>query len=175
MGGKLRGESREGLGSTFTLEMPLALASPPPSQPTLPTHAKMTAPGSDQVLLVEDNPVNQSVIEAMLRSLGLAVCTAEDGLEAVDLVSRQRFAAVLMDCRLPHLDGYEATRRIRQLPNGTGLPIIALTANAMQGDRERCMAAGMDDYLSKPLRRTELQQVLERWLPGQTTATGDKC
>ncbi len=73
MGGKLRGESREGLGSTFTLEMPLALASPPPSQPTLQTHAKTTAPGSDQVLLVEDNPVNQSVIEAMLRSLGLAV------------------------------------------------------------------------------------------------------
>ncbi len=80
-----------------------------------------------------------------------------------------------MDCRLPHLDGYEATRRIRQLPNGAGLPIIALTANALQGDRERCMAAGMDDYLSKPLRRTELQQVLQRWLPGQTTATGDKC
>lgn len=105
---------------------------------------------NDQVLLVEDNPVNQSVIEAMLRSLGLAVCTAEDGLEAVERVSQQRFAAVLMDCRLPHLDGYEATRRIRQLPNGARLPIIALTANALQGDRERCMAAGMDDYLSKP-------------------------
>ena len=132
-------------------------------------------PDNDQVLLVEDNPVNQSVIEAMLRSLGLAVCTAEDGLEAVDLVGQQRFAAVLMHCRLPHLDGYEATRRIRQLPNGAGLPIIALTANALQGDRERCMAAGMDDYLSKPLRRTELQRVLQRWLPGRTTATGDKC
>jgi len=175
MGGKLRGESREGLGSTFTLEMPLAVASPPPGKRPLPMAASTPVAGNDEVLLVEDNPVNQSVIEAMLRSLGLAVCTAEDGLEAVDLVSRQRFAAVLMDCRLPHLDGYEATRRIRQLPNGTGLPIIALTANAMQGDRERCMAAGMDDYLSKPLRRTELQQVLERWLPGQTTATGDKC
>ncbi|EKT4452614.1 ATP-binding protein [Pseudomonas putida] len=175
MGGKLRGESREGLGSTFTLEMPLALASPAPVALTPPAAAPTTVSDNDQVLLVEDNPVNQSVIEAMLRSLGLAVCTAEDGLEAVDLVGRQRFAAVLMDCRLPHLDGYEATRRIRQLPNGAGLPIIALTANALQGDRERCMAAGMDDYLSKPLRRTELQRVLQRWLPGQTTATGDKC
>ncbi|EKT4558929.1 response regulator [Pseudomonas putida] len=175
MGGKLRGESREGLGSTFTLEMPLALASPAPVALTPPAAAPTTVSDNDQVLLVEDNPVNQSVIEAMLRSLGLAVCTAEDGLEAIDLVGRQRFAAVLMDCRLPHLDGYEATRRIRQLPNGAGLPIIALTANALQGDRERCMAAGMDDYLSKPLRRTELQRVLQRWLPGQTTATGDKC
>ena len=175
MGGKLRGESREGLGSTFTLEMPLALASPPPAPRLLPEDAQPSMPDNDQVLLVEDNPVNQSVIEAMLRSLGLAVCTADDGLEAVELVSRQRFAAVLMDCRLPHLDGYEATRRIRQLPNGARLPIIALTANALQGDRERCTAAGMDDYLSKPLRRTELQRVLQRWLPGQTTATGDKC
>ncbi|GLO52676.1 histidine kinase [Pseudomonas putida] len=175
MGGKLRGESREGLGSTFTLEMPLALASPAPVSLTQPSAAPPAVADNDQVLLVEDNPVNQSVIEAMLRSLGLAVCTAEDGLEAVERVSRQRFAAVLMDCRLPHLDGYEATRRIRQLPNGARLPIIALTANALQGDRERCMAAGMDDYLSKPLRRTELQRVLQRWLPGQTTATGDKC
>ncbi len=171
MGGKLRGESREGLGSTFTLEMPLALASPAPVSLTLPSAAPPAVADNDQVLLVEDNPVNQSVIEAMLRSLGLA----EDGLEAVERVSRQRFAAVLMDCRLPLLDGYEATRRIRQLPNGARLPIIALTANALQGDRERCMAAGMDDYLSKPLRRTELQRVLQRWLPGQTTATGDKC
>ncbi|WP_060514475.1 ATP-binding protein [Pseudomonas sp. NBRC 111132] len=175
MGGKLRGESREGLGSTFTLEMPLALATPAPAPLKPLTTAPTIVPDNDQVLLVEDNPVNQSVIEAMLRSLGLAVCTAEDGLEAVDLVGQQRFAAVLMDCRLPHLDGYEATRRIRQLPNGAGLPIIALTANALQGDRERCMAAGMDDYLSKPLRRTELQRVLQRWLPGRTTATGDKC
>ncbi len=175
MGGKLRGESREGLGSTFTLEMPLALANPAPVPLAPPIAAPTPVTDNDQVLLVEDNPVNQSVIEAMLRSLGMAVCTAEDGLEAVDLVGRQRFAAVLMDCRLPHLDGYEATRRIRQLPNGAGLPIIALTANALQGDRERCMAAGMDDYLSKPLRRTELQRVLQRWLPGRTTATGDKC
>ena len=175
MGGKLRGESREGLGSTFTLEMPLALAAP--AQAQLPGAVREQRPltGSERVLLVEDNPVNQNVIEAMLRSLGLEVSVAADGIQAVEQVSQQPFAAILMDCRLPHLDGYEATQRIRLLPNGIHVPIIALTANALQGDRERCMAAGMDDYLSKPLRRTELQRALQRWLPGQTTATGDKC
>ena len=111
----------------------------------------------------------------MLRSLGLEVSVAHDGAQAVEQVSQQHFAAILMDCRLPQVDGYEATRRIRRLPNGGQLPIIALTANALQGDRERCMAAGMDDYLSKPFRRTDLQRVLQRWLPGRTAATGDKC
>lgn len=175
MGGKLRGESHEGLGSTFTLEMPLALASPAPA--TLPGALAAHTPlaKGERILLVEDNPVNQSVIEAMLRSLGLEVSVAHDGIQAVEKVSQQHFAAILMDCRLPQVDGYEATRRIRLLPNGGQLPIIALTANALQGDRERCMAAGMDDYLSKPLRRTDLQQVLQRWLPGRTAATGDKC
>ncbi|AXQ47530.1 ATP-binding protein [Pseudomonas vlassakiae] len=173
MGGKLRGESREGLGSTFTLEMPLPLASTVPA--TLPGNSAASAPlqVGKRILLVEDNPVNQSVIEAMLRSLGMEVSVAHDGLQAVELVSQQPFAAVLMDCRLPQLDGYEATRRIRLLPACAQLPVIALTANALQGDRERCMAAGMNDYLSKPFRRTELQRVLQRWLPGQTAATGD--
>ncbi|MFK0312472.1 ATP-binding protein [Pseudomonas sp. NPDC090233] len=175
MGGKLRGESREGLGSTFTLEMPLALAnSVPTALPGAAPAQGMLAEG-ERILLVEDNPVNQSVIEAMLRSLGLEVSVAHDGIQAVDQVRQQHFAAILMDCRLPHVDGYEATRRIRLLPSGGELPIIALTANALQGDRERCIAAGMNDYLSKPFRRTELQRVLQRWLPGRTAATGDKC
>ncbi|MEQ6926941.1 response regulator [Pseudomonas mosselii] len=174
MGGQLRGESREGLGSTFTLEMPLALASTPATLPVAPQDSA-TGEGGGRVLLVEDNPVNQSVIEAMLRSLGFEVSLAVDGAQAVDLVGQQRFAAVLMDCRLPHVDGYEATRRIRQLPGSAGLPIIALTASALQGDRERCLAAGMNDYLSKPFKRTDLQRILQRWLPGRTAATGDKC
>ncbi|NIE76932.1 response regulator [Pantoea sp. Ap-967] len=175
MGGKLRGESREGLGSTFTLEMPLPLASNAPDELPGTPPASVAVDAGTRILLVEDNPVNQSVIEAMLRSLGLEVSVAHDGLQAVEHAGSQRFAAVLMDCRLPQIDGYEATRRIRQLPGGGQLPIIALTANALQGDRERCMAAGMNDYLSKPFRRTELQRVLQRWLPGQTAATGDKC
>ncbi|MBV4508345.1 response regulator [Pseudomonas sp. BW13M1] len=175
MGGQLRGESREGLGSTFTLEMPLALASAPAALPGAAPQAGTMGEGGGRVLLVEDNPVNQSVIEAMLRSLGFEVSLAMDGAQAVDLVGQQRFAAVLMDCRLPNVDGYEATRRIRQLPRTEGLPIIALTASALQGDRERCLAAGMNDYLSKPFKRTDLQRILQRWLPGRTAATGDKC
>ncbi|PMZ91542.1 MULTISPECIES: response regulator [unclassified Pseudomonas] len=175
MGGQLRGESREGLGSTFTLEMPLALASTPSALPGVATQDQATAEGGGRILLVEDNPVNQSVIEAMLRSLGFEVSLAMDGAQAIDLVDQQRFAAVLMDCRLPQVDGYEATRRIRLLPHGEGLPIIALTASALQGDRERCLAAGMNDYLSKPFKRTDLQRILRRWLPGQAVATGDKC
>ncbi|PYB73590.1 MULTISPECIES: response regulator [Pseudomonas] len=175
MGGQLRGESREGLGSTFTLEMPLALAGAANALTGAAPAQSPAAEGGGRILLVEDNPVNQSVIEAMLRSLGFEVSLAMDGAQAIDLVDQQRFAAVLMDCRLPQVDGYEATRRIRLLPHGEGLPIIALTASALQGDRERCLAAGMNDYLSKPFKRTDLQRILRRWLPGQAVATGDKC
>ncbi|ORL66856.1 ATP-binding protein [Pseudomonas putida] len=172
MGGQLRGESREGLGSTFTLEIPLPLASPSAALPSTNTERHTPLQGG-RILLVEDNPVNQSVIDAMLRSLGFDVSIASDGAQAVDQVAQQSFAAVLMDCRLPVVDGYEATRRIRLLPDTAQLPIIALTANALQGDRERCLAAGMNDYLSKPFKRTELQQVLQHWLSGRTATTGD--
>ncbi|WP_194790973.1 response regulator [Pseudomonas sp. UFMG81] len=175
MGGQLRGESREGLGSTFTLEMPLALANAPAGFDSGCALPALAGSAGERILLVEDNPVNQSVIEAMLRSLGFEVGLAMDGAQAVDLVEQQPFAAVLMDCRLPQMDGYEATRRIRQLPRGAGLPIIALTASALEGDRERCLAAGMNDYLSKPFKRTDLQRILRRWLPGRTAAAGDKC
>ncbi|MBC3410876.1 response regulator [Pseudomonas sp. SWRI51] len=175
MGGQLKGTSRVGIGSTFTLEMPLALSSSP--APRLSGAASPMTAGKHggRILLVEDNLVNQSVMEAMLRSLGFDVGLATDGAEAVELISQQPFDAVLMDCRLPLVDGYEATRRIRQLPQGEGLPIIALTANVLEGDRERCLAAGMNDYLSKPFKRTDLQLTLRRWLPGQEAATGDKC
>lgn len=173
MGGTLRGESRQGQGSTFTLEMPLTLSVQPvaclPSQNSEQEEAGL----GRKILLVEDNPVNQTVIEAMLRSLGYEVQIAVDGAQAVSQVARQRFAATLMDCRLPIIDGYEATRRIRQLPQAAAMPIIALTANALQGDRERCLSAGMNDYLAKPFKRTDLQQILQRWLPDQSAATGD--
>lgn len=171
MGGKLRGESREGMGSTFTLEVPLMLSSKPAARLLGHEHDALLGGDGQRVLLVEDNPVNQSVIEAMLRSLGFEVSVALDGTQAVEMAGLQSFAAILMDCRLPQMDGYEATRRIRQ--HGAQLPIIALTANALQGDRERCLAAGMNDYLSKPFKRTDLQRILQRWLPGRTAATGD--
>ena len=119
---------------------------------------------------MEDNAVNQTVIEAMLRSLGYQVELVGDGAQAVSAVRERRFAAVLMDCRLPVMDGYEATRRIRDLGAQGRLPIIALTANALQGDREACLQAGMNDYLAKPFKRMELQDVLDRWLSADSAA-----
>ena len=164
MGGTLRAQSEEGRGSIFTLEIPLALYQQalPARAPRVPTH-KGDGEGRN-VLLVEDNPVNQTVIEAMLRSLGFTVSVAADGAQAVRSAESLIFEAILMDCRLPVIDGYEATRQIRELPGCTDLPIIALTANALQGDREACLSAGMNDYLAKPFKRTDLQQILQRWV-----------
>ncbi|MFK3794218.1 ATP-binding protein [Pseudomonas piscis] len=164
MGGTLRAQSEEGRGSVFTLEIPLALF-----QQTLPVAAPRASTAADQgagrnVLLVEDNPVNQTVIQAMLRSLGFSVSIVTDGAQAVRSAESLIFEAILMDCRLPLVDGYEATRQIRQLPGCADLPIIALTANALQGDREACLAAGMNDYLAKPFKRADLQQILQRWV-----------
>ncbi|VVO68958.1 response regulator [Pseudomonas fluorescens] len=165
MGGTLRAQSEEGLGSVFTLEIPLALykqALPPLAAPRV-----LNGSGDGEgrhVLLVEDNPVNQTVIEAMLRSLGFTVSVATDGVQAVRSVEGSEFEVILMDCRLPIIDGYEATRQIRRLPGRSDVPIIALTANALQGDRETCLSAGMNDYLAKPFKRNDLQQILQRWV-----------
>ena len=165
MGGTLRAQSEEGLGSVFTLEIPLALYKQALPQLAAPRAANGNGHGEGRnVLLVEDNPVNQTVIEAMLRSLGFKVSVAADGAQAVRSAESLIFEAILMDCRLPIIDGYEATRQIRQLPGCTDLPIIALTANALQGDREACLSAGMNDYLAKPFKRTDLQQILQRWV-----------
>jgi signal transduction histidine kinase/CheY-like chemotaxis protein len=164
MGGTLRAQSEEGVGSVFTLEIPLALYKQP-----LPVLTPRGHTGNDHgegrdVLLVEDNAVNRTVVEAMLRSLGFTVSVVTDGAQAVRSAESRTFDAILMDCRLPVIDGYEATRQIRQLPGCADVPIIALTANALQGDREACLSAGMNDYLAKPFKRTDLQQILQRWV-----------
>ncbi|MCB1930286.1 MAG: response regulator, partial [Rhodocyclaceae bacterium] len=122
------------------------------------------------VLLVEDNPVNQDVARAMLVRLGCRVQIAPGGREGVAAATSAPFDAVLMDCQMPGLDGFEATRLIREWETGQSgwregrgrLPIVALTANAMQGDRERCLAAGMDDYLAKPFDMKDLDAILRR-------------
>ena len=168
MGGSLRVESVEQQGSLFTLEIPLAF-SQQKVQPIIEQPLSSSANGH-LVLLVEDNPVNQTVIEAMLRSLGYQVCLVGDGAQAVQKVNECQYSAILMDCRLPIMDGYEATRRIRLLPNQPHTPIIALTANALQGDREACLAAGMDDYLAKPFKRVDLQRILQRWLANSASS-----
>ena len=116
------------------------------------------------VLLVEDNPVNGEMTQGMLEHLGCRSDLAKNGLEAVEAVSRNRYSLVLMDCQMPVMDGYTATRVIRESQT-TRIPIIALTANAMAGDSVQCINAGMDDYLSKPFTLQGLRMVLERWLP----------
>jgi len=117
------------------------------------------------VLVVEDNPINQTVAVKMLERAGLRAEVAHDGRQAVDMTARRSYSAVLMDCQMPKLDGYGATAEIR-LREGSErhTPIIAMTANAMKGDRERCLEAGMDDYLSKPVTPPRLRLVLEGWV-----------
>jgi signal transduction histidine kinase/DNA-binding response OmpR family regulator len=143
--------------------VPSALGTlPPDSQPTpvaLPTFEA-------RVLVVEDQPVNRELTVAMLHKLGCRTEIAENGRFGVQAVREQRFDLVLMDCQMPEMDGFEATAAIRlaESDGAPRLPIIALTANAVAGDRERCLAAGMDDYLSKPYTRAQLQDVLGRWL-----------
>ncbi|MBZ5738367.1 response regulator [Nocardioides mangrovi] len=120
-----------------------------------------------RVLVVEDNPVNQLVATGMLESLGVSVDLASDGLEAVDrLAGDHGYDLVLMDCRMPNLDGFDATRRIRSAEaTGRRVPIIAMTASALEGERERCIEAGMDDYLTKPVDAGELEHAIRTWAP----------
>ncbi len=118
-----------------------------------------------RILLVEDNPVNQLVAKGMLSKLGCKVVVASHGAEALDQLELKQFDMVLMDCNMPVMDGYEASRQIRQSGRWPDLPIVALTANAMPEERERCRAAGMSDYLAKPFRREELAALLEQWVP----------
>jgi signal transduction histidine kinase/CheY-like chemotaxis protein/HPt (histidine-containing phosphotransfer) domain-containing protein len=137
-----------------------------PLRPPAPAAAPVT--GGARILLAEDNAVNQEVLLAMLGSLGHRAQVAGDGRQALDLHARGDWDLVLMDCHMPVMDGYAATAAIRRREADGGawrVPIVALTANAMAGDREQCLAAGMDDYLSKPLRSEQLQAALARWLP----------
>ncbi|MBG6124079.1 signal transduction histidine kinase [Pseudomonas sp. BG2dil] len=121
--------------------------------------------GRARILLVEDNPVNQLVAKGMLAKLGCLVQVATQGVEALEWLEQEDFDLVLMDCNMPVMDGYEASRRIRQSGRWPELPIVALTANAMPEERERCRAAGMNDYLAKPFRREELLALIDHWVP----------
>ena len=163
MGGDIKVQSTAGAGSEFSFELPLPLAAKPA------TAAPFAAPTGQphlrgRALVVDDDPVNLRVIDMMLKRLGLETVLVNNGHEAVDLATRETWDLVFMDLRMPGIDGLESTRRIRLRLDGRPLRIVALTANAMPEDREVCLAAGMDDFITKPVKFNELSAQLERWL-----------
>ncbi|OYT72458.1 MAG: hypothetical protein CFK48_02775 [Armatimonadetes bacterium CP1_7O] len=163
MGGRIGVESEVGVGSLFFVDLPLPAAQPPqrhndPAQP----HSLPEAFPNKRILLVEDNEVNRKVAVRLLGKLQLEVEIAVNGLEAVQKATENAYDLILMDCQMPEMDGYEATRTLRE--RGIHTPIIALTANALEGDREKCLACGMNDYLSKPIQADKLRETLAQWL-----------
>ena len=172
-GGEIHVESELGQGSTFVVTFPCEVASGElpkqiPEHPEAPT-APVGGSNPGRLLVVEDNPVNQKVVTAVLRKRGYAIELANDGQEAIaKLESGGDFDLVLMDVQMPGLDGLEATRLIRQDPRWTHLPIIAMTAHAMTGDKERCLEAGMNDYISKPVHPTHLLTTVQEYLANRS-------
>jgi two-component system sensor histidine kinase/response regulator len=180
---RLRDALVSSLGRHRAAGDPLADVRPEPapgSKEDTPPHGaddSAQLPLRGRVLLAEDNPVNQKVALSMLRRMGLDVSVAKNGLEAVDAVRRTTVDLILMDCEMPELDGFEATRQIRRAQAGVRTPIIALTANAFEENRERCLAAGMDDFLSKPFDKAQLRTLLAQWLrqdEGTQATTADQ-
>jgi signal transduction histidine kinase/ActR/RegA family two-component response regulator len=169
MGGVLEVRSTEGQGSTLSLEIPCFPCELPASQPEV-VGTVAVLPGSPvrRVLVVEDNAVNRHVVLALLAKCGCTCAVAEDGAQAVDAVLREPFDLVLMDCHMPNVDGFEATRRIRRSDGPVArLPIVALTASALNEDLARCREAGMDEVLTKPLTLAALRALLDRVLPAR--------
>ncbi|HMS02927.1 MAG TPA: response regulator, partial [Gemmatimonadaceae bacterium] len=170
MGGSCGAESVEGVGSTFWFALPLELPAVPVAVPAArDVPAPTTAARQPlRVLVAEDDAINRAVCRGFLRTLGHECTLVENGVQAVAaLHAAHTFDLVIMDWQMPELDGLEATRRVRQAEVGSDrrVPILALTANALVGDRERCLDAGMDDFLSKPFQLQDLDDLLERWRP----------
>jgi len=169
MGGQIVAESTAGRGSVFTFSLPFELdVDQGASTPAFPIKA---APPklSGRILVVEDDPVNQRVINLMLQRLGLQCTIVADGHAGLAALERGGWDFVFMDCQLPGIDGFETTRRARQMLAGRPLPIVALTANVRPEDRDECLASGMDDFIAKPVRVDNLRTCLTRWLPQPAT------
>jgi two-component system, sensor histidine kinase and response regulator len=176
MGGSIEVTSDLGKGSTFSFDLKFAkqkmIVPPAPVATPLPQYVNgvpatefSAPPSGGRILLAEDNKINQIVGVKQLKKLGYDVAVANDGLEAVAAWQREKYDVILLDCQMPEMDGYEAARKIRGLEAEQNLPptpIIAMTAHVMQGTRELCLAAGMDDYISKPVDKAELKNALEK-------------
>ena len=167
MDGSIWVESELGKGSTFHFNVILGTQFESPN--TLPQHKNVitTTPQKlkgARILLVEDNLLNQKVASKIMESIGLTIFIANNGKEAITMINKAHFDAVLMDIQMPQVDGYVATQIIRKNPQNSELPIIAMTANAMSGDQEKCLAAGMNDYIAKPVNQERLFAILEKWI-----------
>jgi len=144
------------------------------AQPEAESQTTLVEPDGPLLLIAEDNELHRAMATALLAKHGLRTAVARNGREAVEMALANTYSAILMDAAMPVLDGYEATRRIRAAENGHRIPIIATTAHSMPGDRERCLAAGMDDYLSKPIQAEQLETVIKRWLPDRRPGIGPR-
>jgi len=167
MGGQIGVASRPGRGSTFSFVVVLRPAVGRPGESRQDAAGAPLETGRYRLLLAEDNPINQLVALGQLEVLGYQADAAGNGHEVLRALDRLHYDLVLMDCQMPELDGYETSRLIREAESLAGkspVPIIAVTAHAMKGDREKCLAAGMNDYLSKPFRQDDLGLMLARWL-----------
>jgi signal transduction histidine kinase/ActR/RegA family two-component response regulator len=176
MGGAIGFESRAGHGSVFFFEVPLESA-PENARSSSGAPPRMVAPrppSAVRILVAEDEPINRRIAVKILKDLGFVPEVAEDGARAVALHRAAPYDAILMDCQMPELDGYQATALIRADEMGTNVrvPIIAMTAHAMTGQRETCVAAGLDDYLTKPARREQVLEVLSALLATRRVAVG---
>ena len=162
MGGSISVESMLGKGSVFTFNIPMQITTEDRLEQTSDIIQNLVFKG--KVLLVEDNQVNQKVAGAMLTNMGLGITVAENGQRALEMFENGNFDIVLMDCQMPVMDGFTATRKIRMLDKGKDIPILALTANVLPDDIARCTDAGMNDCLHKPIETQALQQGLKKWL-----------